>query len=131
MYIKDENSTEALDVPGRKLKWLFHPDQNEAENCSMNVVEIAVGETVKPAHSHPDGEEIIYVVSGTGKVLVLDEVRDLEAGNAVLFPKGAAHMVRNTGTQPLKLACFFSPKADFAAYRYHEEIEFPGEEAHE
>jgi quercetin dioxygenase-like cupin family protein len=128
MYIKDENTMEALDVPGRKLKWLFHPEQGEAENCSMNVVEIAAGETVKPAHSHPNGEEVIYVIAGFGKVMVSDEVRDLKAGNAVLFPKGAVHMVRNTGAEPLKLACFFAPRADFDAYRYHDEIDFPGQQ---
>ena len=125
MNIVRESDVEQLDVPGRKLRWFFHPDSEVSNHLSMNVVAIAVGETVKPAHSHTGQEEVIYVVAGQGQVWVDGEVDDLAPGTAVLFAIGSVHMVRNTGSEPLKLACFFAPPADFSAYEYHEEVEFP------
>ena len=127
MNLIHEHEVEEIDVPGRKLRWLFHPESGIAKHCSMNVVTIAPGQTVRPAHAHPNGEEIIFVVSGRGQVLVEGEVAALSEGCAVLFSPGSIHMVRNNGTKPLKLACFFAPAADFASYRYHEEISFPEE----
>lgn len=125
MNIIRESEIEELDVPGRKLRWLFHPEGGSARNCSMNVVIIAPGQTVSPAHEHPNSEEIIYVVSGSGEVLIDGEVGTIATGTAVLFPQGSVHMVRNSGSDPLKLACFFAPPADFASYRYHEDVAFP------
>ena len=116
---------EELDVPGRKLRWLVHPDAAMARYCSMNVVVIGPRQTVNPAHAHPDGEELIYVVSGKGQVLVDGEVGVLTEGCAVLFSPGSVHMVRNDGDAPLKLACFFAPPAGFDSYQYHEEVSFP------
>lgn len=127
MNLVNERDIEEIDVPGRKLRWLFHPESGIAKYCSMNIVTIASGEAVRPAHAHPNGEEIIYVVSGNGQVLVEGEVGVLREGSAVLFSRGSVHMVRNNGPEPLKLACFFAPPADFSSYRYHEEISFPDE----
>ena len=120
-----ENDVETLDVPGRKLKWLFHPEDQLSERFSLNVITIAPGETVRPAHAHPNEEEVIYVVSGEGRVFIEGEVSDLTAGTAVLFPKGHKHMVQNSGIEPLKLVCFFTPPVDFNQYQYFEDIDFP------
>lgn len=128
MNLVREETIEEVDVPGRKLRWLFHPESGIAKYCSMNVVVIAPGQTVRPAHEHPNGEEIIYVVSGSGQVLVEQEVDTLSEGCAVLFSSGSVHMVRNTGARPLKLVCFFAPPADFDSYRYHDEVTFPTEQ---
>lgn len=125
MNIVNEADIPEVDVPGRKLRWLFHPENGIARHCSMNVVVIGPGQTVRPAHSHPNGEEIVYAVSGNGEVLVEGEVGLLSTGCAVLFPAGSVHMVRNPGSEPLKLACFFAPPADFGSYQFHENVQFP------
>lgn len=125
MILIDERSIEAVDVPGRKLRWLIHPDQQLSSNLSLNVVEIHPGETVKPAHIHPNEDEVVYVTRGVGRVYVDGEVRSLQPGCAVLFPAGAVHMVQNQGTEPLKLVCFFAPPVDFNRYEFREELEFP------
>jgi quercetin dioxygenase-like cupin family protein len=125
MNLVHEGDAEELDVPGRKLRWLLHPDGGLAKYCSMCVVTISPGEMVRPAHEHPNGEEVVYVVQGNGRVLVDGEVGTLSEGTAVLFSRGSIHMIKNTGTTPLKLACFFAPPADFRSYRYHDEVSFP------
>lgn len=121
-----EGEVEIQNVPGRKLRWLFHPDEKKADGFSMNVITIDPGETVRPAHCHPKEEEVIYVIEGHGRVFVEGELAELEPGCAVLFPPGAVHMVRNSGKEPMKIICFFTPPVDFSQYQYFEDVSFPG-----
>jgi quercetin dioxygenase-like cupin family protein len=113
------------DLPGRRLRWLVNGGGIEARHASLCVIQVAPGETVRPAHSHPDGEEIIYILSGSGRVMVDGAVDRVEAGSVVLFPQGAVHMLQNNGAEEMKVACFFAPAADFSSYRFFDEIDFP------
>ena len=124
-YVINENDVEAKELPGRSLKWLYTPDMKQAEGFTFNVVTIEPGNTVKPAHSHKNNEELIYIVSGAGKAYIDGDVYDVSAGSAVLFSKGSVHMVRNSGSEDMKVACFFTPPATLDDYSFHEEIEFP------
>ena len=78
-----------------------------------------------PAHSHPNGEEVIYIIHGTGRVLVSGEVRAVREGMAVLFPQGAVHMLHNTGAGEMKVICFFAPATGLSNYEMHEGVDFP------
>ena len=120
-----EDQIEAQELPGRNLKWLFTPEMEVTDNFSMNVVIIKPGNTVKPAHAHPDLEEVIYISSGEGSVLIDGEVYELRTGTAVLFKAGSVHMVRNTGQVDMKVICFFAPPATLKNYTFHEDVEFP------
>lgn len=124
-YVINENDVEAKDLPGRSLKWLVTPEMKQAEGFTFNVVSIEPGNTVKPAHSHKNNEELIYIVSGTGKAYIDGKVYDVSAGSAVVFSKGSVHMVRNSGSEDMRIACFFTPPATLNDYSFHEEIEFP------
>ncbi|MEO8077973.1 MAG: cupin domain-containing protein, partial [Acidobacteriota bacterium] len=101
-----ENDIEALDLPGRQLRWMVTPDTVGAEHCSMCVIEVQPGETVRPAHSHPNGEEAIYIISGSGRVMIDGAVMPVKAGCAVLFPQGQVHMLQNSGAELMKVVCF-------------------------
>ena len=124
-YVINENDVEAKELPGRSLKWLYTPEMKQAEGFTFNVVTLDPGNTVKPAHSHKNNEELIYIVSGTGKAYIDGNVYEVSAGSAVLFSKGSVHMVRNSGSEDMKVACFFTPPATLDDYSFHEEIEFP------
>ena len=123
--IINEDEIEAKDLPGRSLKWLFTPAMNVAKGFSMNVVNIKPGNTVKPAHSHPNHEEVVFLLSGSGKVYIDGEVFDVRKGSAVLFSAGSIHMLRNSSKEDMKVACFFAPAATFADYVLHEDVVFP------
>ena len=82
------------------------------------------GQTVQPAHCHPNGEELIYIISGTGKVYIDGRIYPLREGSAVLFEQGEIHMVRNSGAEEMKVACFFAPASNLDEYEYHPEVEF-------
>lgn len=123
--IVDEESIVALDLPGRKLRWVVTGENTDAKNCSMCVIEVQPGQTVKPAHSHPQGEEVIYLLSGSGRVWIDGEVGAVRQGCAVLFPQGKIHMLQNTSPELMKVACFFAPGTSLENYKFFDEIEFP------
>ena len=121
-----ESREDERDLPGRHLRWVVSPSSLQAQYCSACVIRIAPGERVRPAHSHPNGEEVIYIVTGSGRVLVDEEVSDIRAGSTVLFPQGRVHMVHNTGTVEMKVMCFFAPPTSLDNYQMHEHVDFPG-----
>jgi quercetin dioxygenase-like cupin family protein len=123
--VVNENDMEVLDLPGRRLRWLITKDSVDAVHCSMCMIQIAPGQTVKPAHSHPNGEEVIYIISGSGKVMVDGKVEAVQAGCAVLFPQGKVHMLSNTGDEEMKVVCFFAPPSELKTYKFHDGVEFP------
>lgn len=127
MKIIHESEVPETEQPGRSMRWLVHPDALQATNLSFCVIRVAPGETVRPAHSHPHSEELIYILSGSGKVMIEDEVGDVRAGTAVLFEEGKVHMLRNTSLEEMKVACFFAPATGLDNYKTFEEVRFPGE----
>lgn len=123
--IIDETSIEALELPGRRLRWVVTKENTNAQHCTMCVIQVLPGQTVRPAHSHPNGEEVIYIVQGSGRVMIDGTVGPVSEGSAVLFPQGSIHMLQNTGDKVMKVACFFAPPSDLSTYRFFEDIQFP------
>jgi quercetin dioxygenase-like cupin family protein len=120
-----EDDADALGLPGRELRWLVCPEKVKAEHCSACVIRVAPGDRVRPAHSHPNGEEVSYIIQGSGRVLVGGEVQAIRAGSVVLFPRGVVHMLHNTGAEEMKVVCFFAPPTGLHNYEMHEEVDFP------
>lgn len=120
-----ENDVEELDLPGRHLRWLVSPEALKARHCSACVIHLGPGEKVTPAHSHPNGEEVIYIIRGSGRVLVAGEVTAVREGMAILFPQGAVHMLHNSGDEEMKVICFFAPATGLSNYQMHEGVDFP------
>jgi quercetin dioxygenase-like cupin family protein len=120
-----EDDVRPLDLPGRALSWLVASGALEAEHCSACMIRIAPGDKVRPAHSHPNGEEVIYIVQGSGRVMVDGEVGGVKAGSTVLFPRGKVHMLHNTGDEEMKVVCFFAPATTLENYKMYEDVDFP------
>ncbi len=120
-----ESQTEELDLPGRHLRWVANQELIGAKHCSSCVIRVEAGHTVKPAHSHPNGEELIYIITGTGRVWIEGEISPVSAGSIVLFPQGHVHMLQNNGTEEMKVVCFFSPATDLDNHKMFPDVEFP------
>ncbi|MGB9487719.1 MAG: cupin domain-containing protein [Terriglobia bacterium] len=120
-----EDDVREIALPGRHLRWIVNGERLNAKHLSMCIIRVPPGETVRPAHSHPNGEEVIYVLRGSGRVMVDGAADAVRAGTAVLFPKGSVHMLQNNGTEEMKVVCFFAPASDLSAYRFFEDLEFP------
>jgi quercetin dioxygenase-like cupin family protein len=120
-----EDEGKELDLPGRHLRWVVSSDAVPAQYCSACVIRVAPGQKVNPAHSHPQGEEVIHIITGSGRVLVAGEVAEVRAGTTVLFPKGEVHMLHNTGDEEMRVVCFFAPSTGLDNYVMHPEVDFP------
>jgi len=112
-------------MKGRTVYWLQTPETTGGSYSSVCTCVYEPGARAFPAHSHPNGEETVYVLSGTGKVKIGELIAPIEPGSIFLFPQGVPHMVWNTGSEDMHIVCFYAPKADAIEYAFHEDFDFP------
>ena len=65
-------------------------------------------------HNHPASEQLIFVVSGEGEMMIEDDSGKpiktaISAGSLVTIPQGAFHSTFNTGWEPLRILAVYSP----------------------
>lgn len=65
-------------------------------------------------HNHTESEQIIYVLSGEGEMMIEDEdgtpiTEPIGAGSCVYIPKGAYHSTFATGWEPIRILAIYSP----------------------
>lgn len=104
-----EDDAKLLSLPGRTSREVVS-DKLGADKVSMRLVEIAApqpGEKPRGPHVHFTFEEVIHVLSGEGVTETESGTLPVKAGDTVLVPAGERHVTRNTGSEPLKLVCFF------------------------
>jgi uncharacterized cupin superfamily protein len=111
--------------PGRFMRWIANADSLGPKQLSACIIRVLPGEAVRPAHSHPHSEELIYLITGSGKVMIDGNIGDVRAGSAILFEQGKVHMLKNTSNEEMKVICFFAPATSLDNYKMFEEIEFP------
>lgn len=124
MKLVHESEVEEKRIPGRFIRWIADEASLQPRYLSSCVIRVMPGETVQPAHSHPEGEELIYIVSGHGEAWVEGEIRPMKTGTAVLFEQAQVHMIRNTGEEEMKVACFFAPPTGLDNYKMYENVPF-------
>jgi len=124
MAVKKTNLKEvsAREMPGRNIFDLITKGTVGAKTLAMEITKIKPGHTVRPCHAHK-AEEAAYVISGKGKVWVDGSIADLIEGDAILWPSGAKHCVKNTGEKELILLCVFSNPEYQKDYENYEDIE--------
>ena len=120
-----ENDVPETALPGRRLRWVVTAENMNAKCSSACIIRVPPGQTVKPAHSHPNGEEVIHIIRGSGRVYIEGKIEAVREGTTVLFPQGAIHMLQNTGTEEMKVICFFAPPSDLTTYKFFEDVDFP------
>lgn len=79
-----------------------------AVNQSLAEATVPVG-AATDEHYHRVTEELYWFVSGTGRMRVDGEERDVRPGDCVVIPAGARHKLLNTGDEPLVLMCCCAP----------------------
>lgn len=61
-------------------------------------------------HRHTIGDKLYFVLSGTARIRVGQEERDVGAGDLVCAPAGEEHGVKNPGPGRLALLVVMAPK---------------------
>lgn len=62
-------------------------------------------------NSHPDSDQWLYVVSGSGTARVEGRRVELDAGVLLLIEAGEVHEIANHGAAPLVTVNVYAPKA--------------------
>ena len=77
------------------------------ENQRLNVTHVHIhpGDTV-PAHTHVDEDQIYYVATGSGFVILDGKRTDVKAGDCVIIPVGTEHEITAVGPDPLDYVFF-------------------------
>jgi quercetin dioxygenase-like cupin family protein len=73
----------------------------------MLTEDIPPGQAI-PLHRHPHSDEIIFVHGGTGVASLDGREATVSSGATIYMPRNTVVGLRNSGTEPLKIAAFFS-----------------------
>ncbi len=93
----------------RKLSVLISPKLgNSSDNLGLGIVEIPPGESGN-VHAHADEQESWYIISGHGRIIIGDEVIELEPDMAITAQKNLPHQIINDSDEFLKAIFIFSP----------------------
>ncbi|MFB6103127.1 MAG: cupin domain-containing protein [Haloplanus sp.] len=90
------------------LKWMATPDVSGSERLSAGVVNLEPGKGHE-IHTHPDSDEILYVIGGEGEQTVDGESREVGPGDMIYIPAGVEHGTTNTGWDTLQLLAVYAP----------------------
>ena len=86
----------------RDTYFLIDPETSPSRNLKMGyTIVYPTGKTT--GHSHDDMEEVYFILSGRGKMVIGKDEFSIQAGDAFYVPFGEFHTTYNTGIEPLKL----------------------------
>ena len=85
----------------------------QTRSLQAAVMTLPPGEsTGEPDNEHPDSEQWLLVLSGTGRAKVGRRTATLKEGSLLVIEKGETHQVKNTGRkQALVTLNFYAPPA--------------------
>jgi mannose-6-phosphate isomerase-like protein (cupin superfamily) len=84
----------------RDTYYLIDPKDSPSQRLTMGHTTIyPTGSTT--GHSHDDMEEVYYVISGEGIMVVGEDKYEIKAGDALYVPTGLYHTTYQTGILPL------------------------------
>ncbi len=99
-----------LGAPGgpRTMYLLVEPDRTGTNAVAMGIEDFDVGGST-PDHAHAHSDEIFFVISGTGRVVMDGAATEVGPGDAIWIPRSVRHQLLNTGTTVLRTTWTFVP----------------------
>ena len=97
---------ETLD--GSLVRELVRPERGGSRNVSVAEAVIQPGQSTR-SHAHSLSDEIYFVLSGEGVVMLGAKSCTVEPGSCLLLPAGQAHSARCGGPQALRILCICAP----------------------
>lgn len=82
-------------------------DQSDGELTAIDTV--AMPGEGPPLHVHPNEDEFIYVLDGTFRVKLADELIETGPGAFVFIPRGTPHTWQNVGDNPARFFAGIMP----------------------
>ena len=109
----------------RDIVPLFGPELRGVNELNANIVSIPPGSGTN-YHSHVIGE-IIFIVAGTGEVLLGEEKFDVAPDTVLWAPANIFHHVRNTGSTQMKIFTVFAPGMNRSQQKAQIQVKEPPE----
>lgn len=96
---------------GSEIRELLAHRNSCIQKQSLAEARLPAGAATTP-HHHPQTEEIYYILAGTGRMQIGEEVQDVGPGDAIAIAPGQVHQITNTGETTLKFLCCCAPAYD-------------------
>jgi quercetin dioxygenase-like cupin family protein len=106
-FLSQATEGEPVATPWGSLNWRITGEAMAGSEMTFGVVTIMPGER-NPLHSHPNCEEILYVLSGSCEHRLGDATFPMHPGDAIRIPSGIPHWARCLGPEPLVAVIAFS-----------------------
>lgn len=113
-YTIHERDIETVSLPGRDHKMVIKPEFGSEKMCA-GVAVFPAGKHA-PAHVHQKEEEILYVLSGSGKMYFDGDPEPIETGTFMLAKPGIEHSLEADPEKDLKVFYVFSPTVAQGSY---------------
>lgn len=101
-----EGSTEP-DICGTAIE-LINSKSSGATKVSLAKLIISPGQESR-RHYHKETEEIYFITSGSGYVVINEEKYEVGPGDAIFLPIGSHHQIFNTSKSELIFLCADAP----------------------
>ncbi|MCC7551629.1 MAG: cupin domain-containing protein [Methanobacterium sp.] len=110
MLIKSLKNCEYFQVQDKTvLCELLHPKNEDIDmGCSIAHAIIEEGKASLP-HKLKTGVEIYYILEGSGRMHINQEISEVEAGEAIYIPPEHVQWIENVGNDKLKFLCVVTP----------------------
>ncbi len=108
-YITYSDDVDTLKFDWGTVQMLGEERVTGGASMSLGVVNLQPGKGHE-RHNHPDADEFIYVVSGTGEQMLDDNPpATVGPGANIYIPRGIYHSTLNTGDEPMHLIVVYAP----------------------
>ena len=115
--LSDGRNEPIKDLDGASRQILIDEETVGAEDITFGFSRFEPKTSIHKKHSHPDAEEIMYVLSGKGITGIKDEEHVLEAGSTLWVPRGETHWFYNPFDEPCEFL-FIYTRNSLAAAKY-------------
>ena len=89
------------------IRWMMNSQIDPNAEQTFGIVELSPGQQ-NPLHSHPNCEEVLYVVSGSCRKTVGDKTHLMKPGDLVRIPTGVPHRAVTVGEEPMLAVIVYS-----------------------
>lgn len=92
-----------------RLRELIHPD-HDGVTVGYSLAHAVVAPGQRTLRHHLTGRsELYYLISGSGRMHIDGEAREVRAGDAILIPPGAVQYLENNGDQEIVFLAIVEP----------------------
>jgi len=99
-----------------EIREILAPRNSIIQRQSLAEARLLPGRSTEE-HYHVQTEEIYYILSGSGQMVVDGEERHVKKHDGIAIPPGARHQITNTGDDDLVILCCCVP-----AYEHNDTV---------